>query len=536
MDTVLLSYLHKSNIYTIDGKQLKHQLLSHSEYPSVKSVTDTLDYFGVENMAVNVPKTAFDELPNYFLALIKTSRISQPVLASKENGKVYLLSGKGAKNRITEDHFFKIWTGTLIVVEPKTTGREFSLVTRLKKNTLTLLLIVALISIFWFTTATVRIFGLLSLMGLGISILFIKESLGTTDGITKKICGLLSNKKTDCQVVAKNSKGYIFQNIELVDIALVYFLSVGVTVITINVSIISLYVISAITLPIVLYTLYLQKYKMRSWCFLCVGLSVILISQFIIVQFAQKDLQISLYQLFKIVLLFGFFLILWRELKVVLQERNQSSVVLNKFYAFKRDRNVFLQTITNTENTFENSLTNASLISFGNSDAPIVIDAIINPLCSHCKETFKAYDHLLKEHPNDILLNLIFNVLPDLEKLSTQIAHKFIGLYGRDRGEAYTTIRDWFITGNTKAAKETSIVPNSIIENIASEHYDCCVANAIHYAPETYVQGFLFPTHLYEIEDLQFFLEDLKKVKPDIVTPSLSVLKQTQTTSVLKCS
>ena len=66
---ILQSYLKKEG-YSINLDDFKLQLLSNPSYPSVKSITDTLDYFGVENIAANVPKDALNQLPNFFLAIL----------------------------------------------------------------------------------------------------------------------------------------------------------------------------------------------------------------------------------------------------------------------------------------------------------------------------------------------------------------------------------------------------------------------------------------------------------------------------------
>lgn len=69
---ILQNYLKKEN-YNIDRNDFKLQLLSNQSYPSVKSITDTLDYFNIENIAINVPKDALDQLPDFFLAILNNN-------------------------------------------------------------------------------------------------------------------------------------------------------------------------------------------------------------------------------------------------------------------------------------------------------------------------------------------------------------------------------------------------------------------------------------------------------------------------------
>ena len=50
MDKLIILLLRKFKIYKIAINDLNLKLISHSEYPSVKAITDTLDYFGIENV------------------------------------------------------------------------------------------------------------------------------------------------------------------------------------------------------------------------------------------------------------------------------------------------------------------------------------------------------------------------------------------------------------------------------------------------------------------------------------------------------
>ena len=65
-------------------------LLTHPDHPSVKAITDTLDYFGVENLAANVPKDALEQLPKTFLALIKEDNGDELVLVQQKERRIKL--------------------------------------------------------------------------------------------------------------------------------------------------------------------------------------------------------------------------------------------------------------------------------------------------------------------------------------------------------------------------------------------------------------------------------------------------------------
>ncbi|OQY76047.1 MAG: hypothetical protein B6D44_00280 [Ignavibacteriales bacterium UTCHB2] len=84
---------------------LKQQLLSHSDYPSLLSITDTLDELGIDNAALVVEKEKLNEIPVPFLAHIN----------SKGND---FLEVKNIST-LQKDYpdFDKIWNGVVVVAE-----------------------------------------------------------------------------------------------------------------------------------------------------------------------------------------------------------------------------------------------------------------------------------------------------------------------------------------------------------------------------------------------------------------------------------
>ncbi len=113
---LLNNFLRKSEYY-LDKRDLYLQLNSNPDYPSVKSITDTFDYFGIENGIANVPKTSLNQLPDDFLAIIKKNNdnIIYQVHKSQKSVTLYYISG--LKDSIKPSKFIDIWNGTLNAIE-----------------------------------------------------------------------------------------------------------------------------------------------------------------------------------------------------------------------------------------------------------------------------------------------------------------------------------------------------------------------------------------------------------------------------------
>lgn len=102
-------YLKLSN-YNIDSKTFQFQLETHPEYPNLKSISDTFDYFDVENIVAQVPKDILNKLPQTFLTTLATAKGLQIYLVKKGKNKIEITNENLEKKKITLEEFYKIGT------------------------------------------------------------------------------------------------------------------------------------------------------------------------------------------------------------------------------------------------------------------------------------------------------------------------------------------------------------------------------------------------------------------------------------------
>src|SRR5687767_1508904 len=89
----------------VSKKYIDDQLQSHPDYPSLISITDTLDELGIENMSMVVDKERLDELPIPFLA-------HSPV-----NGGGFIVINNIEQQIRQDKEFEKNWDGIVVLVE-----------------------------------------------------------------------------------------------------------------------------------------------------------------------------------------------------------------------------------------------------------------------------------------------------------------------------------------------------------------------------------------------------------------------------------
>ena len=102
--TILYTWLKEMKI-PVSSTYMRQQLNSHPDYPSLLSITDTLDELDIDNTAIQIEKDQLHEMPVPFMAHLNG------------NGGEFVL----VKNRDNLDKqfpdFFKRWGGVAIAAE-----------------------------------------------------------------------------------------------------------------------------------------------------------------------------------------------------------------------------------------------------------------------------------------------------------------------------------------------------------------------------------------------------------------------------------
>jgi len=516
MKNQIISLLHRSNIYGIDQNDLHLQLLSNSEYPSLKAITDTLDYFGVENITANVPKDVLSQLPATFLAIIEENEQSELVLVSVKKEKVSLKKQGNKKAEITRDHFLTIWTGTIIAIE-KADKKEFSGLLKLLQVEFVLFagLIMSLVLLHVFTNtswvATIQM--LLAVFGIITSYLIAKEELGIKDQRMTKLCNSLSRTGEGCSATINSKEMGVLNRIPLKNISMIYFSSILIVLAVLGTHISSLFLLSIIAIPVVLLTLYAQAFIIKKWCLLCLIISLIVGSQFGLMLYAFSGWDFSLSYFLYAGIIFLWVSFGWYQIKKLWTDRIQLKTTRMEYYRFKRNRHLFFNALYKGTPVNTSLLDSLDTISFGNKNAKIQMLAITNPLCGYCSEPFKTYAQLMDRYPDDIRISIVFNVSSNEENTGTQVALQMVDLYKKNKARALTSIIEWFKERDLNSWQEKydqgpmSISPNS--RQVINIHRSWCAKNEIHYTPKTIVNNHHFPKDPYVVDDLLFFIDDL---------------------------
>lgn len=507
---ILISYLRREN-YTVDADDFTLQLSTHQSFPSLRSVTDTLDYFQITNLAVCVPKTALAELPPFFLAVIKENHGSTISQVSKTRRGLKLLKENGESTTLTIESFTKIWDGTILVIENE---KQVSGNPQFSANRVVMGLAMLAISVWvitgnkvdWLTISYV----LLSITGCALSAFVLLEKLRIPNKLSTRICHSAS-LNTSCSEVVNSKSSGILPWLDLSDLSMIYF--VGVLIITLSLGINPSFfgILGLLSIPVLVYSIYTQAITLKKWCPLCLGIAATIISMNVFLFFAFDQFTVNIspnYFIAACTILLSPGLG-WYYLKPLIKSSGDLQALKTQYLKFRRNKEIFSFFLFRKKQPGIISQRAETRLLFGNPEAEFTITAVTNPTCGFCKDAFFKYDRLLKNYGERFKLNMIMGVDISEKDTGYKVARKLYDLYQENPDQAYEAMSDWYSNRNYEQWNaETRKVPESQAQDALSHHRDWCIANHIPGTPITLLGDYFYPKE-YDIADLSLFMEDL---------------------------
>lgn len=507
MEHIILSLLRTNGYLTIDSERLNLQLLSHPEYPSLKSITDTLDYFEIDNLAATVPKEALSEMPKSFLALVNSEKGDDVVLVEKKRGTIHMSLSDDTKEKLTEEGFTNRWTGTIVAVEEV----EKVVDTQSIKAAIPYFIVAAVASVNVLLNFSFEylLYTSLTLVGLYISVLIIREDLGIKSKAVAKVCGAIS-KNSDCGDVITTKGNLLFGFISLSDASFVFFSALFLILSSIGFHQSTLFGLSLAGIPIVLYAIYRQGIVLKKWCALCLLIAGILVLQTgLLASTFSYNWILDWAYIAKAAGIFGLIYIAWNYCKTYWESHEKLGSTERDFLKFKRNPELFKTMLQEQSVLNPNVIPEPLRVVFGNPNGPIQLQGVTNPLCGFCTAAFEAYDKLLSTYENDIRLEFIFNVPKNAENKSTKIAARLVDLYQQDPKKSYQALKEWFANRDIDEWHNNfGFSENTMVSQVLDAHNQWSNINDVHYTPASILNNNFFPK-TYEIKDLPLFIQDM---------------------------
>ncbi len=515
--TYLVQQLLVKNKIAFDKKELSFQIQSHPSFPSLHAITGVLSHFNIDNLALTVPVDSgiLKQLPNNFLAQIKSGNGDDFVVVSKGNLHCTIITSNKKKEKLTNDEFLKKFTGIIVAVEKdallesKTTKNNFDKILL----ALTSLLLVGLLA-----TSTVSVtfilYFVLCAIGVFISNAIIQQEQGNQTTLGDAFCSGATEKK-DCDAVISSKGALLFNRFKLSDLSFVFF--TGLTLVSLLLflqgnNLNTLYAISIAALPITIYSIYYQAIIVKKWCLLCLGIVGTLWAQAVIVLVNSNIATFSFSPKSILLTSLGFLITvtLWNYISPKIKSLKELSQTKLDYYKFKRNFNLFNMLLEKSK-SIDTTISNASEIVFGNTNSPLNITVITNPFCGHCKSVHTLIEDILKKYSKDVQICVRFNINTDNpENDVVKITSRLLEIYNSNPLSCLDALHDIYggITSEEWLNKWESCYEKEKFTSVLNKENEWCKNNNINFTPEILINGKSYPQE-YDRSDLIYFIEEL---------------------------
>lgn len=500
MFVLLERYLKNNNYNSLIGV-VKDNWMSHPNYPSMLAVTDSLTTSNVENFAIKIPFKHFEELPNVFITeLEKDSK--EFYFLEKNDLVVKITNEKGSSSFLKLEDLANIWTGVVLIIEENEQTKTLQ-----TSNSLKLAALLFTLGLFTIYTnnynVLTSIFLILSLFGVFTSIEILKTYLQDNNLSESSFCS--ASKEFSCSDTIQSKKYVFSQYVEFVDLPIIFFGFTGVGLVLSVVSINTIGILSSLSLPIIVYSIYVQKMVLNKWCLLCLLISLILITNTFLFWFFQLG-----FKTFAIseILLIPTIATLWFYVKKLLIAEQKNKIAINELLRFKRNEDVFNAISFDVLNAVEFKL--LPKVTIGKTNAPNTLSLFLSPSCPHCHTAFNEAMSILEKHNEKLRLEIAYNLnVNNSENPYLDVAKITMQLFNQKR-DCKSALTDWHINklDINVWKKKWSLEKDFLIENEQLEkQFQWCSKNEFNYAPVKIFNGKLVSQH-YEINEFFYFFKE----------------------------
>lgn len=522
MKSVAVKWL-KALKLPVETNYFEKQLLSHPEFPSLLSLTDTLDSLGIRNFALQVDSQNVYDIPLPFLAHTIEGTREELVLIKK-------------RSQVTGT-FLKQWDGIAVVIDKDNTQlpaeNKKALLearSRFMLSSASILLFIVSIGISLaidFSAKLCAVF-LTTLAGLIISLVIKQHQYGNGGSLVEKLCS--AGKVSDCGAVLRSKVSKLPLGMTVSDLCVFYFAGflliacVGIYSVSAPSFIPVLSLLSAIAFPVSIISIVYQKFFIKKWCPLCLAISAMIWVNFGLVAPDLSTYEFNWPVLLTAISVFSIVAFAWVSIAELMKRTETQMKEARGLTHFKRNFELFGTLLSQQRSVditpFENE------ILLGNPSAPVQLLMVCSPYCGPCAFAHTELHEICKIYGEKIGLTIRFVV--NKPKESEDDITKVVSRLMRSIFETESTVKNahhvlhsWF---STMDIAQLPPVKNSArldkkIEELMIQHAEWCKKSNIRFTPTLFINGIELPK-FYQIKDLHFLMNGLL-VMADNAAPQL---------------
>jgi len=519
MEKTVTMFLRFQRIH-ISRHYVEKIISSHPDYPSLLSIADAFERLGIDYSAWKINKEQLSE-------------ISFPYLLPISSGDGDILFVRSKKDLDKNEEKLKNWEGIIVKTEgakeiSDTRNNELYRKEKFNKILSTLLISTIFLTLVFpfllsFNGIHFILFGL-SLAGLLVGYLLVAKDLGVQYESVEFFCN--SGKNTSCDRILNSEDAKILGFLKFSDVVFIYFTFQSITLSfsaysTDSVSALSriLLCMSALSIPIVIFSFYYQYFKVKVWCKLCLVVNGILILQlpllfFLATQTSSPEVYLTalIGSAFLLLILVAVILLI-KALMIRAREVDYAHSINNRI---KNSVSVFTHLLYQESKIDVTPFQNEILI--GKPDAEIKITMASNLYCNPCKDQHEKLAELISTYPQAINLTIRFlNTSQDSTNSITP--NQYILQYWKNKilheqdesEETEKLIHKWFELMDFNLFKTYYPLKSNIDDSVKALeqlHANWILEFQISHTPTLFINGRKMPKY-YTTEDLATLLPAL---------------------------
>ncbi|MFT6961811.1 MAG: putative membrane protein [Flammeovirgaceae bacterium] len=258
---------------------------------SLSALSNILFDYKIPNMIVRLEAEDLTDIPYPAIAYLADGEFV--ILENLADNKIHYQHPKTGSVSESLAEFSEKWSGITILAEPDSNSKEPNYKANKKAEKLgvfrkSALVFIALLiigfTIFNFQNLVFTGMAFLKVIGIGFSVLLLIAQSDQSNSLVQKLCN--TSKKTSCQTVLDSKASNLFGWLSLSELGLVYFSGGFLVLLFSSFSVGSIQIfpflawLSVLALPYTLFSVYYQKFVVKQWCPLCLGVLVLLWLEF----------------------------------------------------------------------------------------------------------------------------------------------------------------------------------------------------------------------------------------------------------------
>ena len=506
---------------------LKDSLLSHPDVSSLLAISDTLEKYNIETLAVNITNEKLHDIPLPCIVQVKEGNDTFfNVLTKVDSQHITIYNQKNTKVKISKELFFTNWTGICLLAEKTEKTKEPGIEDKQKRRKLINSLLTVLGSLFiiwlgftvysfWDPTNKINYFlyvgyTLLKIIGLTIGTFLLWYEVDKYNPALQNFCS--GGKKVNCDQVLSSKYAYLLKNtLSVSALAFSYFFASVLLILYSNFSLSTITLLGSLSLaatPILLYSLYIQGVVVKSWCKFCLILAAVLTIEIVIVlsinSFSLQEIALKDIVLFA--LLFLTPILFWIVLKPNLEKGKETNLVKRSLQKIKFNKTVF-ETLLSKSDKVSTDFKDIGIL-LKNKNPKYHVIKVCNPYCGPCANAHPILDKLY--HQGVIDLQIVFTASADESDMKYAPVNHLLAIDSVDSLNTPNALDDWYMAEK----KDYEIFANKYPMNgelkeqkeKISKMKQWCNAEKITHTPTIYINGYKL-TNEYAFEDLVELLQ-----------------------------